>query len=88
MFRETEGPVVVLFIAVIVILLYNYVGEYIEVNNQLNDTVDKQQAVITQQAKENKQLADLVGYLYYRQTGKHLPNNWTLIPKDEYSPTH
>ena len=88
MFRETEGPVVVLFIAVIVILLYNYVGEYIEVNNQLNDTVDKQQAVITQQAKENKQLADLVGYLYFRQTGKQLPNNWTLIPKDEYSPIH
>lgn len=88
MFRETEGPVVILFIAIIIILLYNYVGDFIETNNRLSDTVEQQQLIITKKTKENQQLAELVSYMYFRQTGKQLPPNWTLIPKEDDRPVH
>ena len=88
MFRETEGPVVILFIAVIIILLYNYVGDYIETNNRLNETIEQQQLTITKKTKENQQLSELVGYMYFKQTGKQLPPNWTLIPREDYRPVH
>lgn len=88
MFRETEGPVVILFIAIIIILLYNYVGDYIEINNRLSNTVEQQQLIIEKKTKENQQLSELVGYMYFRQTGKQLPPNWTLIPKEDNRPVH
>ena len=88
MFRETEGPVVVLFVAIIVVLLYNYIDSYIETNRKLNETIDNQQLIIQKKIEENKQLSELVSYMYYRQTGKQIPNTWTPIPNGSLKPTH
>ena len=86
--RNTEGPVIILFIAIIVILLYNYIDDYVEVNNRLRDIINQQQVIITKKTNENRQLAELVSYMYYKQTGEELSPNWTMIPKEDNNPVH
>ena len=85
---DNGTPVVIIFIITIGVILYNYVGRYIEINEELRGTIARQELVIEKKTKENKAMAELVSYLYYQHTGKQVPNTWTPIPRDGLSPVH
>lgn len=87
--KDNGTPVLILFILTIVVLLYNFVDEYIDVNNNLRDTIYKQQLIIKQKMEENRAMANLVSYMYQAQTGEEIPQGWNDTLKDpKSSPVH
>lgn len=87
--KDNGTPVLILFILTIVVLLYNFVDEYIDVNSNLRDTIYEQQLIIKQKVDENRALANLVSYMYQAQTGKEIPQGWDdALKHPESSPVH
>lgn len=87
--KDNGTPVLLLFIITIGVILYNFVGEYITVNNNLRDTIDQQQLVIDQKIEENRAMANLVMYMYQAQTGRKLPPGWDdELKSTETNPVH
>lgn len=87
---ERGTPVVILFIIVTGVLLYNYVAQYRLTNGQLREEIILQQDIIDKQKQANKSLATMIQYMYYKQHGQLPPQNmWVPIkPKSELSPVH
>lgn len=85
---ERGTPVVILFIIAIGIMLYNYIGQYIEVNENLRAEIHSKDIIIKKKTQENQAMATLISHLWYRQTGERIPDTWIEIPKDKNSPIH
>ena len=75
--RETEGPVVVLFIAIIIILVYSYISDSLDTNRRLHETIDQQADIINKTTEENTKLKGMLQYIYY--------SNYNTLPDN---PTH
>ena len=86
--RETEKPVVIAFIIVIGVLLYNYVAEHARVNSELRLLIDQQQQVIDRKTKENQILSRFANQLYFQLTGRQIPTDWTHVEESEKNPVH
>lgn len=76
--RETEGPVVVLFVAIIIILVYSYISDSLDTNRRLHETIDQQADIINETSDENAKLKGMLQYIYY--------NKYSITDPDK--PTH
>jgi len=86
---ERGTPVVILFIITICVMLYNYIGQFAEVNRNLHEEIYSRDLIIKEKTEENDAMVALIGYLWYRQTGEILDDTWTEIPNNsKNNPVH
>jgi hypothetical protein len=86
---ERGTPVVILFIITICVMLYNYIGQFAEVNRNLHEEIYSRDLIIKEKTEENDAMVALIGHLWYRQTGEILDDTWTEIPNNsKNNPVH